>query len=160
MGLFDNLMAATKVTTKSISKATTNAVSAIVTASKENVKINDIKTELAAINGDLDAAYRQIGEKFVEYVLATNEMPGIDVKDILKLMEPKFEKKAELEAELIEIEKRLKDQVILQEKAQLENEFKRQKEALDKAIAMDVISENEYNLKIKQFRKKSIILRP
>jgi hypothetical protein len=151
MGLFDNLRTVTK---ESISKAATNAVSTVITASKENAKISNIKTELAAINGELDAAYKQIGEKYVEYVLATNQMPGIDVKNILKLMEPKFEKQNELQTELIEIEKRLKDQVIMQEKAQLEDEYKRQKENLDRAKAMEVISEDEYNLKIQQFRRK------
>jgi hypothetical protein len=154
MGLFDNLKAATKVTTESISKAAANAVSTVVSASRENAKINSINTELTAINGELDAAYKQIGEKFVKYVLATNEMPGIDVSDILKLMEPKLVKKSELEIELIEIEKRLKDQIILQEKAQLENEFRIQREALDKAKAMDVISEDEYNAKLEQYRRK------
>ncbi|KMT21898.1 hypothetical protein [Clostridium cylindrosporum] len=154
MGLFDNLRVATKITTESISKAATNAVNTVVTASKETAKINSLKTELTAINGELDAAYKQIGEKFVEYVLTTNEMPGINVENILKLMEPKLEKKKELEIELIEIEKRLKDQVIIQEKAQLENEFRQQKETLDKAIAMDIISQEEYNSKIEQFRRK------
>ena len=154
MGFFDNLKNVTNVTTESISRAATSAVSTAVTASKENAKINNMKTELTGINGELDAAYRQIGEKFVEHVLETNEMPGIDVENILKLMESKLEKKNELEAELIKIEKRLKDQVIIQEKEQLENEFKRQKEALDKAKAMDIISEDEYNSKLQQFKKK------
>lgn len=154
MGLFDNLKAATKVTTETIGKAATNAVNTVVTASKENAKINTIKTQLAAINGELDAAYKQIGEKYVEYVLKTNEMPGIDVEDILKIMEPKLEKRNELNAELVEIEKRLKDQVILQEKAQLEEEYKKQKEALDKALSMAIISQEDYDLKLEQYRKK------
>jgi hypothetical protein len=154
MGLFDNLKAATKVTADSIAKAASTAVSTAVTASKENAKINSIKTELTSITGELDAAYKQIGEKFVHYVLTTNEMPGIDVSDILKLMEPKLEKKLELETELIEIEKRLKDQVILQEKAQLEFEIKSQKENLDKAKAMGIIEEDEYNTKLIKLTKR------
>lgn len=154
MGFFDNLKNVTKVTTGSISKAATNALSTAVIASKENAKINNMNTELTSINSELDAAYRQIGEKFVEHVLATNEMPGIDVENILKLMEPKLEKKKYIEAELIKIEKNLKDQVIIQEKEQLQNEFKRQKDALDKAKAMDIISDEEYNSKVQQCRKK------
>lgn len=154
MGFFDNLKVATKITSKSINEAATNAVSTVVNASKENAKINNIQTQLTAINGELDAAYKQIGEKFVKHVLETKEMPEIDVENILKLMEPKLENKNQLEAELIAIEKKLKDQVILQEKAQLENEFKHQKEALDKAKAMDVISEDDYNLKIEQYSRK------
>jgi len=154
MGLFDNLKAATKATTESLSKAANAAVSTVVTASRENAKLNNIKTEIISIDGELDAAYKQIGEKYVEYVLKTNEMPGIDVSDILKFMEPKLEKKDELKKELIEIEKRLKDQVILQEKSQLEEQFKLQKESLDKALAMNIMSEQEYDEKLMKFRKK------
>lgn len=153
MGLFDNLKIVTKTTTESFNKAANAAVSSIVAASRENAKINSIKNEITSINGDLDAAYKQIGEKYVEFVLKTNDMPGIDVSDILKLMEPKLEKRNELEKELIEIEKRLKDQVILQEKSQMEDKFKLQKESLDKALAMNIISAQEYDEKVEKLRK-------
>lgn len=150
MGFFNNL----KITTKSISETTTNAVSTVVSASKENAKIYNIKTQLTSINSELDAAYRQIGEKFVKHALKTNEMQGFYVENILKLIAPKLENKNQLNAELIEIEKTLKDQVILQEKAQLENEFKHQKENLDKAKAMGVISDDEYNSKNEQYSRR------
>lgn len=152
MGIFDNL----KVTTKSIGKAATNSINTIVAANKENAKINDIEVELSVINEELNCAYKQIGEKFVEYVVNNNEMPGIDVSDILKVMDPKFEKKKELELELVEIEKKLKDQIILQEKEQAENAFKCDKEKLDKARAMDIISEEEYKVKVEKCRRKVV----
>ena len=151
MGFIDDLMNAT---IESLSKAATDVFSTAAISSQDNTKINNMKTELTEINGELDDAYRQIGEKFVKYVSETNEMPEIDVKDLLKLMEPKLEKKNEIEAQLIEIEKRLKNQVIVQEKEKFENEFKSRKEALDKGRAMDVISEDEYDLKLKQYNKK------
>ena len=150
MGFFNNL----KITTKSISETTTNAVSTVVSASKENAKIYNIKTQLTSINSELDAAYRQIGEKFVKHALKINEMQGFDVENILELIAPKLENKNQLNAELIEIENKLKDQVILQEKAQLENEFKHQKETLDKAKAMGIISDDEYNSKNEQYSRK------
>jgi len=151
LGFLDDLMNAT---IESISKAAANAFSTVVISSQDNAKVNNIKTELTAINRELDAAYKQIGKKYSEYILETNGIPEIDVKDILKLMGPKLKKKSEIEVELIELEKKLKDQVIIQEKEKCENEFKRQKEALDKARAMDVISEDEYHLKLKQNTKK------
>ncbi|HEY5561725.1 MAG TPA: hypothetical protein VIK72_08230 [Clostridiaceae bacterium] len=113
-----------------------------------------MKIELTEISGELDVAYKQIGEKYFEYNSKTNEIPVIDIKDILKLMEPKLKKKSEIEAGLIILEKKLKDQVILQEKEKFENEFKHQKDALDKAKALDVISEDEYYFKINQYSKK------
>ena len=151
MGFIEELMNAT---IESLSKAATNAFSTVVISSQDNTKLNLIKTELIEINAELDAIYSLIGKRYVEYVSETDEMPGIDVKDLLKLMEPVLEKKNEFEAQLIEIEKKIKDQVITQEKERFENEFKSQKDTLDKAKEMDIISEDDYEEKLKQYTKK------
>lgn len=154
MGIFDNLKVTTQSIGKAASKAATNTLNTIVAANKENSKKNAIMTELTAINGELNAAYMQIGEQFVEYVSENKEMPGIDVSDILKIMEPKLENKNELELELIQIEKKLKDQIILQEKAEIESECKSEKENLDKARSMNIITQKEYDMKLEASRKK------
>jgi len=142
------------VTIESISKAATNAFSTAIISSQEATKIMDMKKELTAISGELDVAYKQIGEKYFEYNSKTDDTPVIDVKDIIKLMDPKLKKKSEIEAELILLEKKLKDQAIMQEKEKYENEYKRRKEVLDKAKDMEVISEDEYYFKLKQYSKK------
>ena len=82
------------------------------------------------------------------------EMPGIDVSDILSMLEPKMSRKAELESERVEIEKRLKDMALIQEKNRLEEEFRREKEKLDRGLAMDIISKVEYDQKINQYKKR------
>jgi len=151
LGFIEDLMNATM---ESINKAATNAFSTAIISSQENARVNDIRTELLVIDGELNAAYKQIGEKYVKFMSETNDIPGIDVKDILKRMEPELEKKSEIEAELIKLEKKLKDQVILQEKEKFESEFIRKKEALDKAKSMDIISDDEYYLKLKEYTKK------
>ncbi|MCB2295215.1 hypothetical protein LGK95_17160 [Clostridium algoriphilum] len=151
MGFLEELRSAT---IESISKAATNAFCTVVVSSQDDAKINDIKTELTAIDGELDVAYKQIGEKYFKYISETKESPVIEVEDILNLMEPKQEKRNEMKAQLAELEKKVKDQVILQEKEKFENEFKRQKDALDRAKSIDVISEDEYNSKLKEYTKK------
>jgi hypothetical protein len=151
LGFIDELMNAT---IESLSKAATNAFSTVVVSSQDNTKMNLIKTELTEINAELDATYSLIGKKYVEYVSETNEMPGIDVKELLILMEPKLEKKNEFETQLIAIEKKIKEQAFTQEKERYENEFKSQKEILDKAKEMDIISKDDYAEKLKQYTKK------
>lgn len=81
-------------------------------------------------------------------------MPGIDVSDILSMLEPKMSRKAELEAERIEIQKRLKDMALIQEKNRLEEEFRTEKEKLDRGLAMDIINKLEYEQKVNQYRKR------
>lgn len=49
-------------------------------------------------------------------MIASGEAPCIDIEDTLKSLEPKFERKEELNAKMVEIEKRKKDRTLLQEK--------------------------------------------
>lgn len=44
--------------------------------------------------------------------------------------------------------------MILQEKRKVEEDFILEKEKLDKALAMDLISQDEYNEKINNYRKR------
>ena len=81
-------------------------------------------------------------------------MPGIEISDLLKLMDPKMTKKQELEQKIIELEKEIKQKNVLREKQQAEESFLAEKDKLDKALAMDILSQDEYNVKIAIERKK------
>lgn len=81
-------------------------------------------------------------------------MGGIDVADILKMMEPKLERKEELEKQLAQAEKRIKQSGLLRERANAQQEFESEKNKLDKALAMDVISQEEYAVKLSIAQKR------
>lgn len=63
-----------------------------------------------------------------------------------------MERKAELNEQLIEKQKRLNDQLDMQEKSKLESEFIAEKDKLDRALAMAVISQSEYDVKLKELK--------
>ena len=94
-----------------------------------------------------------IGRKYVDFVISSGEMPGIDVSDILKMMEPKVERKQELEAKIIELEKRIKEKDELRGKQAAEQEFLAGKEKLDKALAMGVLDQTDYDVKLAELTK-------
>ena len=150
MAFFDNL----KIMTESFTKAATDMANSVSTIAREQGSINNIEKEIGVLNSEIDTAYTQIGRRFVEYVIEKKEMPGIDVSDILNMLEPKMSRKTELEAERIEIQKRLKDMALIQEKNRLEEEFRIEKDKLDRGRAMDIINEVEYEQKINQYRKR------
>ena len=150
MAFFDNL----KVMTESFTKAATDMANSVSTTAREQGNINNIEKEIGVLNSEIDSAYTQVGRRFVEYVIENKEMPGIDVSDILSMLEPKMSRKSELESERIEIEKRLKDMALIQEKSRLEEEFRIEKEKLDRGLSMDIISKPEYDQKINQYRKR------
>ena len=132
----------------------TDAASTVATVAKEQTELATLKSEINVIDKDLNASYSMVGRKYVEYVAETQEMPGIDVSDILKWIDPKITRKKELEAEVIEVEKRNKEQKLLREKQQAEQDYINEKEKLDKALAMEIIDEDIYNSKLSAQKKK------
>lgn len=131
-----------------------DVASSVATVAKEQTELATLKAEINVIDKELNASYSMVGKKFVEYVIATQEMPGIDVSDILKWIDPKVTRKKELEEEIIVVEKRNKEQKLLREKQQAEQEYIEEKEKLDKALAMDIIDEEIYNAKLLIHKKK------
>jgi len=154
MGLFDKV----KTVASSVSSAAGDAAATVggnaLTSAKENAKLVAIKGEISTIDSQLNTAYIQIGKKYVEQAAATGDVSDIGVMDILNSIEPKLDKKVELEDELIEIEKQLKDQLIMTEKANAQRIFDEEKAKFDKALKMDVMSQDEYNENIAKAQSK------
>ncbi|MGN0612632.1 MAG: hypothetical protein ACI4JB_01905 [Porcipelethomonas sp.] len=135
---------------KTVGKVGSNATA----ATQEQAELVSLRSQINVIDQELDSAYTQIGRKYVEYVVETNEMPGIDVSDILKMIDPKLTKKQELEQKIIQLEKEIKQKKIVREKAAAEEEFLAQKQKLDKALAMELLSQEEYDEKVAVARKR------
>ena len=154
MALFDKI---TKTATN-IGKSTLN--SAVTIGSKAGVAVQDqtelteLKMQVNVIQQELDSSYVQIGRKYVDYVIASGEMPGIDVSDVLKLIDPKLTQKDELERKIIELEKKIKNNAILREKQAAEEAFLQEKTKLDRALAMEIITQDDYDVKLAIAKKK------
>lgn len=153
MGLFDKVAKTAGSIGSSVATSAAKVGSSAVVATQEQGELVSLKSQINVINQELDAAYAQIGRKFVDYVIESGEMPGIDVSDILKLIDPKLTKKKELEAEIIKIEKEIKEKNVLRDKQQAEANFLKEKEKLDKALAMDLLSQEEYDEKLAVAKK-------
>lgn len=154
MGMFDKISKTAKSVGSSVSKTAGKVGSSAVVASQEQSELVSLRSQINVINQELDSAYVQIGRKFVEYVIETGEMPGVDVSDILKLIDPKLTKKQEMEQKIIQLEKEIKQKNVLREKAAAEEAFIAEKQKLDKALGMDLLTQEEYDEKIAVARKK------
>ncbi len=154
MGMFDKIQKTAKNVGSSVSKTVGKVGSNATVATQEQAELVSLRSQVNVINQELDSAYVQIGRRYVEYVIETSEMPGIDVSDILKLIDPKIEKKQGLEKRIIELEKEIKQKDVLREKAAAEEAFLAEKQKLDKALGMDLLSQEEYDEKISIARKR------
>jgi len=154
MALFDKVAKTASSMGKSLANSATTVGSAVGAAAQDQSELAALKMQVNVIQQELDASYVQIGRRYVDYVLASGEMPGIDVMDILKLMDPKLSQKNELEEKIVALEKKIKDNAVLREKQAAEQEFLQEKGRLDKALAMDVLSQDEYDVKLAIAKKR------
>lgn len=154
MGLFDKISKTAQNIGQSVSKTASNIGSSANVAIQEQAELNELRSQINVINQELEVAYTQIGRKYVEYVLETSEMPGIDVSDTLKMIDPKMSKKMDLEKRVIQLEKEIKQKDILRAKEKVEEEFIAEKAKFDKALGMELLTQEEYDEKIAIARKK------
>lgn len=154
MGMFDKMKTAAGAVGNAVGNAASAAGGAVVTSGKENAKLLGIKSEIAVIETQLTTAYEQIGRKYVERAVSTGDVSDIGVMDILSTIEPQLDKKTKLEAEIIQIEKELKDQLLMTEKAAAQREFDAEKEKFGKGLAMGVMNQDEYDAKMAVAQKK------
>lgn len=154
MGLFDKITKTATNLGKGVLDSTVSAGSRAGAAAQDQSELAALKMQLNVIEQELDASYTQVGRRYVEYVIETGDMPGIDVTDILKLIDPKLTQKDELDKKIIELEKKIKNTAVLRERQAAEEEFQKEKAKLDHALAMEVITQDDYDVKLAIVRKK------
>lgn len=117
--------------------------------------IDEVKAEDTAETIDEE---KEVSEEPAEDKVAEesdeDEEPVFDVSDFLTIIKQDQAKKKELENQLAEVEKRAKQNTLLREKTKAEESFEQEKGVLDKALAMEIISKEEYEQKLKIARKK------
>lgn len=150
MGLFDNV----KMMAEDISKSINNVQSTLSVQCKEFDKKRDLEKELSLIDSEISLAYKEIGKRYVDFVIQSNEMPGIDVSDILKILDEKFSRKEDLNTEIIIIEKKLDELLLLREKEKENKKFNLEKEKLDKALNLNIITQDDYDSKLQKHQNR------
>ena len=117
--------------------------------------IDEVKAEDTAETIDEE---KEVSEEPAEDKVAEesdeDEEPVFDVSDFLTIIKQDQEKKKELENQLAEVEKRAKQNTLLREKTKAEESFEQEKGVLDKALAMEIISKEEYEQKLNIAKKK------
>ena len=117
--------------------------------------IDEVKAEDTAETIDEE---KEVSEEPAEDKVAEesdeDEEPVFDVSDFLTIIKQDQAKKKELENQLAEVEKRAKQNTLLREKTKAEESFEQEKGVLDKALALEIISKEEYEQKLNIARKK------
>lgn len=143
---------------EAIDEVKAEAADETVDEAKEEVAaetIDEVKAEDTAetIDEEKEASEEPAEDKVAEES-DEDEEPVFDVSDFLTIIKQDQAKKKELENQLAEVEKRAKQNTLLREKTKAEESFEQEKGVLDKALAMEIISKEEYEQKLNIARKK------
>lgn len=133
--------------------AENEAAEAETTEATESSEVIDEVKEEAIDEVKAEAAAETVDEA-KEEAADEDEEPVFDVSDFLTIIKQDQAKKKELENQLAEVEKRAKQNTLLREKTKAEESFEQEKGVLDKALAMEIISKEEYEQKLNIARKK------
>lgn len=147
-----------EVKEEAIDEVKAEAAAETVDEAKEeaaNETIDEVKAEdtVETINEEKEASEESAEDKVAEES-DEDEEPVFDVSDFLTIIKQDQAKKKELENQLAEVEKRAKQNTLLREKTKAEESFEQEKGVLDKALAMEIISKEEYEQKLNIARKK------
>lgn len=121
-------------------------------ATESSEVIDEVKEE--AIDEVKAEAADETVDEAKEEAADEDEETVFDVSDFLTIIKQDQAKKKELENQLAEVEKRAKQNTLLREKTKAEESFEQEKGVLDKALAMEIISKEEYEQKLNIARKK------
>lgn len=121
-------------------------------ATESSEVIDEVKAEAAA--EAIDEVKAEDTAETIDEEKEVSEEPVFDVSDFLTIIKQDQAKKKELENQLAEVEKRAKQNTLLREKTKAEESFEQEKGVLDKALAMEIISKEEYEQKLNIARKK------
>lgn len=133
--------------------AENEAAEAETTEATESSEVIDEVKEEAIDEVKAEAADETVDEA-KEEAADEDEESVFDVSDFLTIIKQDQAKKKELENQLAEVEKRAKQNTLLREKTKAEESFEQEKGVLDKALAMEIISKEEYEQKLNIARKK------
>lgn len=143
-----------KETAENFTKTATVITNSVVNSAKEQEKIirleSDIKKEQKKINNK----YTEIGKAFAEYVSNNSDLNNFDVSELLNELELEIANKKVLEADLKEIKNRSAVEAEQKKREKANKDFEEEKAKLDKALAMEIISEDDYNTKLSYHQKK------
>lgn len=154
MDMFEKATKAAKNMGDNVLHSAKNIGNTIYSSTKEQRELASLNVQKSVVNKKLNEAYAEIGKRYVEYIGRCESEAPFEVDDIIEQIQPELEKLTEIKEQIAEKEEQIKqgNEAKAQKKAQ--EEFDSVKKKLDKALEMDILSEEEYEEKLFSAQRK------
>lgn len=151
--MFDKATKTVKEVGENVFDSAKKVGNTIYNTSKEQSEIAGLKVQKAMVEKKLQEYYAAIGKRYVEYIKAAST-DAFDVSDILDEMQADKTKLEGIEESLAEKELNAKKAEEARREQKALEDFEEGKARLDKALAMDIITVEEYSDKLASIQKK------
>ena len=154
MDMFEKATRVAKNVGENVVSSAKSFGTSLYSSTKEQSELAGLKVQKSVIEKSLTDSYAEIGRRYVTYVNQCDGGMSFDVEDLLEMMRPDLEKLEEVKQQITEKEQQIKkcNEEKAQKKAQ--EEFDAEKSKLDEALAMDIISTEEYEEKMEAAQRK------
>lgn len=154
MDMFEKVTKVAKNVGETVVSSAKNIGTSIYSTTKEQGELASYNVQKHVIQKKLEESYAEIGKRYVDYIGQCEGDKAFDVEDILEKIRPELEKLEDVKNSIAEKEQQIKlaNEAKLQKKA--EDEFEAEKSKLDKALAMEIINEDEYASKLSVAQSK------
>ena len=150
MDLFNK---ATKVA-REVGNSVVNAGNVLSNATREQTELANLKIQKSALDRKMEGQYAEIGKRYVAYISNMFNTRPFDVQDVLDAMQPNLEKLSEIDSQIADKEKAIKENNAERDRKRAQEQYEAEKKKLDKARELDVITEEEYQVKLTSAQKK------
>lgn len=121
---------------------------------KEQSEMASLNVQKSLIEKRMTEYYAEIGKRYVEYMENCEGGEVFQVNDILEKMQPDLKKLSEVKEQIAEKEFVIKEGNEQKARRRAQETFDKEKETLDKALNMEILSEEEYEEKLALAKNK------
>lgn len=154
MDMFEKATKAAKNVGDNVISSAKTIGTTLYNSTKEQSELASLNVQKSVIEKKLTESYAEIGKRYVAYIEQCECDMAFEVDDLLEEMKPELEKLAEVKIQIDEKQQQIKqgNEERAQKKAQ--EKFDSEKKKLDKALEMDIISNEEYEEKLASAQKR------
>ncbi len=138
----------------SVLNSAKNIGNSLYNSTKEQSELASLNVQKSVIERKLNDSYEEIGRRYVEYIEKCEGETAFEVSDVLEKMKPELEKLAEVKGLIVEKELQIKQNGEEKARKKAQDEFDAETAKLDRAIELDIISEEEYQEKLAYAERK------
>lgn len=154
MDLLEQAAKVVKMVGESVVDSVKTVGDTIYTSTKDHREIVNLKIQKSSVQKKLQDSYAVIGKMYVDFLDEKGAEESFDASDFVQSMKDDLDKLAEIEAsiEQINLSARKEEEEKIQQRAK--EEYQSAKEKLDKALQMDIITQEEYDKKMIPIQNK------